>query len=587
MQAAHESRLLRCVAVAYLGLTAVFVVWACVAALRDQMTVPFADDWRMLDRYQSQSLLEYLFGAVNGHRLPATLALFAVDYEWFGGRMRTLVLASIACAALAAGLIGRSFWKQGGLDRSPARCALGFACFALFWAVSCNDLLRGIYHMSLQTLALAVLALAAIAEVDPSRIAASRGRLALAVLAAFLATWSHGVGAASWAALVAVAAVRRFPGRVVAGLAAAGAATTALYAATLPPDPKNVFEDSLAVLARDPAALAGMALAFIGTAPARVASGLGVGAAYPTQLQPELWVAHTRSLYRISVALGAVGLLQFAIVAVRRWRRPLDASPLDALVVGLMALATTAALLVSFVRFPTESPTGVLHARFLVWSTLFWIGSACALVPRIPQAMAGPLSSLAVLALPIVSAAMLPALRDAREYHAATRSHASKLTLSLLLGLRNDELARSVSLEDAETVYRVASRLEAERRWPFDGARQGLRGTPLERRFAPAPPCVGGLDRSRAIAHVGAAAVAGWLARAPERVAPAFVVLVDASGVIRGLADFAAVAPYQQPGRPEDVLAWTGFVADYDPAQRYAAYAVLGDGQSACPLRAP
>jgi hypothetical protein len=589
MHAEDERRLLDCVPTAYLCLTALFAAGACAVALRDQMTVPYADDWRILDHYQSRPLLQYLFGAENGHRLPATLALLAIDHEWFGGRMRTLVLASIACTALATGLLWRILWKQGRPHRALARSVFAFASFALFWAVSCNDLLRGIYHMSLQALLLAVIALAALAEVDPRRIPASRRRLGVAGLAAFLATWSHGVGAACWAALVAVAAVRRFPARVVAGLAAAGAATIALHAATLPADPKQTFafETSVARLARDPAAVAGAALAFLGTAPARVASGLGLGAPYPPQLRPGPWAAHTRDLQRISVAFGAVGLLVSSVLVAGRRRRPLDGSALDTLVVGLPAFAVAAALLVSFVRVPTQGTSGVLHARFLLFSTLFWIGIACALLPRTPEAIAGRFSWLAVLALPIVSASMLPALRDARAFHAATRSQASKLTLSLLLGLRNDELARSVSLEDAETVHRVASRLEAERRWPFEGARYGLRGIPLRERFAPSAPCVGELDRAWSIDAIEAAAVAGWLARAPDRPPPTVVVLVDRSGVIRGLADFASVPPALGAGMREDALAWTGFVADYDPAQRYAAYAVLGREDTACPLRAP
>jgi hypothetical protein len=132
MQAVRDSRLLRSVATGYLCLTAAFAACACLVALRDQMTVLFADDWRMLDHYQSRPLLPYLFGSENGHRLPVTLALFAFDYEWLGGRMRTLVLASITCTALTAGLFWRIFRKQGGLDRAMARSVLGFACFALF-----------------------------------------------------------------------------------------------------------------------------------------------------------------------------------------------------------------------------------------------------------------------------------------------------------------------------------------------------------------------------------------------------------------------------------------------------------------------
>ena len=585
--AASERGSLRLVAIAYLGLAALFAVLCSAAALRDQMTVPFADDWRILDHYQSRSLPHYLFGAENGHRLPATLALFALDHERFGGRMRTLVVASIACAAFAVFLFWRVFRKQGGEARAVARSVLAFAIFALFWAVGCNDLLRGIYHMSLQTLALLVLALALLAGVEARAIPTARGRLGLAVLAAFLASWSHGVGVASWAALVAAAAVRRFPGRTVAGLAAAGVATAALYAATLPPDPRNVFGDSLERAAREPAAFAGMALSFVGTAPARVASALGVGEPYPARLEPDRFAAHARDLLRTSAVFGFLGLVHSAVVAARIWRRPLRGAPLDSLVVGLMAFSVAAALLVSFVRYPTEGPNAVLHARFLLWSTLFWIGSACALVPRAPGRRGGARAWAVALALPILSVAMLPALRDARQFHAATRTRASMLTLSLLLGLRNDELAHGVSLEGAEVVYRVASRLEAERRWPFQGPREGLRGRPLEERFAPAPPCAGAVDRMRAVGATGSASVAGWLARAPGREAPAFVVLVDGSGAIRGLADLDSVPPYAAARMPRDVLAWAGFVADYDPGQRYAAWAVLGGERSACPLRAP
>ena len=578
---------MRGVANAYLCLVALFAVFACAVSLRDQMTILFADDWRILDHYQSRPLLAYLFGSENGHRLPATLALFALDYEWLGGRMRALVLASIACTAASVALFAWVFRRQGALDGALGRSALGFAAFALFWAVAANDLLRGIYHMSLQTTALLALALAALGAVDPSRRAASRGPLLLAGVAAFLATFSHGVGAATWAALVAAAWVRRLPARAVGGLLAAGAATSALYAATLPPDPKNTVDASLAVLAHDPGALARMALAFIGSAPGRVAAGLGVGEPYPPQLELERWAAHAQDLLRSSVALGAAGLLLFAAVVARRRRRPAPGAPLDALAVGLMAFATAAALLVSFVRCPTEGPTGVLHTRFLLFSTLFWVGAVCALVPRTSGAGAGPLAPAAVLALPLLSAAMLPALRDARAYHAATRSHASKLSLALLLGLRHDELARSVAIEDPQIVYRVAARLEAERRWPFDGARAGLRGTPLAERFAPAPPCVGRTERRRELPLLGAAALSGWLAPPPGRESPAFVVMVDGSGVIRGLADFESAPPFEAPSAGGGARAWTGFVADADPAQRYAAYAVLGDGRSACPLRAP
>ena len=439
-----EPTLLRAVVVVYLGLVAAFGVGASIVAFRDHFDVLFVDDWRVLDHYQSQGLLAYLFTAENGHLMPVTLALFAMDYEWFGGRMRLLVLASTACMALTAGLLWRIFRRHDGLGSALSRSLFGFACFSLFWAASCNELLKGLYQMNLQTVALVALALGALGRVDPARIRESWGSLSLAMLASLLATLSQGAGAAIWAALVTVAAVRRFPWRIVGGFAATGAAVLGLVAATLPPDPRVSFRDSLTFVARRPFALASFTLAFVGSTPARILIGLGIGEPVPKTPKRSAWVAHTRDLFRISVAFGALGLFHFLLVALRCLGRPIPRSALDAVSVGLMAFALGAALLVAFVRASIVGPGALVQPRFLCWATLFWIGAFCALVPRTPERIPGSLASLAAVAFPLVSVCMIPALRDLREFHETTMSQASRLTLSLLLGLRNEDLASGV-----------------------------------------------------------------------------------------------------------------------------------------------
>ena len=136
-------------------------------------------------------------------------------------------------------------------------------------------------------------------------------------------------------------------------------------------------------------------------------------------------------------------------------------------------------------------------------------------------------------------------------------------------------------------MYRVASRLESEERWPFQGPRYRLRGTSLGERFAMAEPCAGAVDRVRAIGSVGAAAVSGWIVRPTGWEALRFVVLADEGGVVRGIADSASVPPRYASGLGGKRLGWTGFIADYDPSMRYSAYAVLGDGSTSCLLRLP
>lgn len=574
---------LRRLANTYLAAVAVFAVAVSAHALQFHLADLFVDDWRVLDHYQSQPLFAYLTTPENGHHIPLTLALFALDHELFGGRMHLLVALAVVCLALACALLARALRAHDGLAGPVPRLVLGFACFALFWAASCHDLLWGLNQDSLQAVALLVLALSAVDAIPQGASRVVWRPLATAFLAAFAATFSQAVGVASWAALVAAAVVRRLGGRLVAGLAASGALVVAVYAASIPPHPKISFGDSLAFAAREPLSLAELTLAFVGSAPAHVAVGLGVGAPMPHEPKRAAWAAHTRDLYRLSLRFGIAGLALFAALAFGRWRHPLPRSRIDALCVGLMAFGLAGAFLVGFARASIFGPAAVVQTRFVTWSALFWIGAACGLVPRDPERQASPAVRVAALLLPLVSAGMLPALWDAHAFHATRVIQARKLAISLQLGLRDDQLARRESIHEAELVFRVADRLRAEGRTPFDGPRHQLRGAPLRERFAEAGSCVGALERARPVSAGESAAIEvwGWVGAETARTAPGFVVVANRAGVIHGLADFAAAGPDPVPGR----VGWSGFVADYDPGESYTGWAVSADGRSACELK--
>jgi hypothetical protein len=172
---------------------------------------------------------------------------------------------------------------------------------------------------------------------------------------------------------------------------------------------------------------------------------------------------------------------------------------------------------------------------------------------------------------------MIPALRDAHAFHATRVEQAARLALALELGVRPDELARNVSLDEAELVYRVAARLEREGRHPFDDPRRALPGSPLRERFGEAGTCAGALERVRPIpGDATARAVDGWSLARIDGARPRFVVLTDGGGVVRGLGDFA---------HGGERLPWAGFVVGYDPRHEpLAPWAVLADGRSACRL---
>src|SRR5206468_10436900 len=123
-----------------------------------------------------------------------------------------------------------------------------------------------------------------------------------------------------------------------------------------------------------------LALACVGSAPAHVAVGLGLGAPMPQNPDRSAWAAHTRDLYRFSLRFGIAGLALFAALAVARWRQPLARARIDALCVGLMAFGLAGAFLVAFARASIFGPAAVVQTRFVTWSALFWIGAACGLV---------------------------------------------------------------------------------------------------------------------------------------------------------------------------------------------------------------
>src|SRR5215475_13465459 len=106
-ESARTPAWLRRLAKAYLAAVALFTAAVAVHAARAHLTDLFVDDWRVLDHYQSGPLATYLTTPENGHHIPLTLALFALDQELFGGRMHLLVALALVCLALACALLVR------------------------------------------------------------------------------------------------------------------------------------------------------------------------------------------------------------------------------------------------------------------------------------------------------------------------------------------------------------------------------------------------------------------------------------------------------------------------------------------------
>ena len=559
---ARGTRLLSiAVLVAALGFAAAISSFALFRHIR----VPHHDDWFLLDEMYRSPLGSWVFSIQNGHRLPATLLLLYLDQTWAGGRMHLLVVAAQASAWISALALALALRSPMASDPLLHRTLLAFGIFALFWSGSAYNFRWGVNHGSVWTAMWLLLAVLALARVrDRVR---ERGEARLVLLAAgsaLLATFGHGIGVATWGALFAIWAAGRMPGRVGAALAAGALVSVGLYSVGLfgSHGVPNGAGSLLALLVDRPGDLLLFVCAFAGAPFGWALNGLGLVAA--------------DGMLRASTAVGALLTLGTCAFGALAWRRGAALPEFSLAGFGLMVFVLGGGLIVGLTRLAYFGPSQAVEIRFLCWSTLFWIGGALAL----GGIATGRGARLALAcALPALSLAMLPAFFEIRALQAEQDGRDADVVLALLLGARPGSLLLDASRGAPEVVDRVVAHLSRERRSPFGDERSGLAGTIFAERFtlARGQPCGGDSELRWRVPGGDLATVRGRLD--PDGIAPAYLVLVDSKGVIRGLGE---ERPARRGAAP--VRHWEGVIASFALHERYAAYAVLRDGRSACPV---
>jgi hypothetical protein len=557
------SRFPRLLAITTSSLALGFAVAVSMLALREHIRVPYLDDWRLLDEMYLAPLGTWLFSVQTGHRMPATLLLLHLDQTLAGGRMHLLVAASLACAWISAALLALALRGSRSSEWGLRPALLGFGVFALFWSGSGFNFQWGVNQGSVWTpmwLLVSVVAMTRAMEgIETKR--AARWVL-LAAGAALLATFGHGMGVLTWAALLAMAAARRMPWRVGAGLAAGGLLSVGLYSVGLFGSGNAPAEAGslLALFGDRPGDLLLFVCAFLGAPLGWTLRGLGaVGA---------------NGMQGLSTALGAAAVALACAYGALAFRRRADLPSFGLVGFALMVFALGGGLLVGLARLEFYGASQAVDRRFLSWSTLFWIGGAWAL----GSLAAGRGARLALTgSLAALSLAMLPAFFEAREHAAARKALANDVAFALMLGARPDPLLVGVMRQSPEVVGRAAEHLSRERRSPFDDERSGLAGTSFAERFTAAEqrPC-GSAPELRPRAPRGDL-VTVWGRLDRDGLTPAYLVVVDSKRVIRGLGEERPPPPDAEPARR-----WEGVIAPFAPGERYAAWAVLNDGRSAC-----
>jgi hypothetical protein len=544
---------------AYLVGVGAFVLSSAWLALRDHHRIATLDDWRILNDLFSMPLGAWLFRHQNGHLVPATLALLYLDYTLLSGRMQLLVWAALACAGLAAWVLGHALLRSRELPAGLRQALAGFAVFALFWAFGSFELLWGMNQGSVLAILWLCLALASLAR--GLEAGASSGWLVGAGAAAALATFSHGMGFAAWMALLGSALLTGSRARVAAAYTLAAGASFALYGAALGAaefHPVGALENGL----RRPADLFRFVTAFLGSPVARTTEGLG-------------WEP-----FDASVVAGGIGILAAAALLAAALRRRDRLCPPERIGLGLVLFAAAGSLMAGLTRLGLGF--GRVD-RFATWGTLFWLGLLTAAV-SLPALRSSPRRlRAALLLLGLLSLAMLPGFVQARAGHLARDRALEAAASALWLGIENDAVARRLMPLQPELIPPVAARLARDRRNLFADPRAGLPGSRLDEQFRAAEPgrCRGALGPLRPIParNRRAAELRGWAVDVARKEPPRYVVIADARGRIRGLGSLGGPSRIE-PG------AWrfVAYLADPDPTASYSAFGILPDEGVACAL---
>jgi hypothetical protein len=315
-----------------------------------------------------------------------------------------------------------------------------------------------------------------------------------------------------------------------------------------------------------------------------------------------------------SCGLAGVLLAGGAIAVALLRRRRLEFSAV--VLLGWIAYSVAVAGITGLFRSASFGISNSLTPRYAIWSSLFWAGLLALLPPVFARAESRYGSKRARIATASAAVALAALAWPSHRHWIGVVAERTRLgdetALSLMVGADDPDRQRWHLYRDLDRVHATASELR-RRRWNlFRPDWTLLAGTRLADRYRESadPGRVVGAFSLAAIAASTADAgwhVEGWAWDARAGRPPRRIVLVDSSGVVRGLATFTqdATATVQQALPEPGLLAralrrvhpflpaslglgpgFFGYVQAGTDVDGLRALAVLDDERTAVPLDA-
>lgn len=351
---------------------ALLVVCFGVFAMLQAPLVPYADAWRFLAHFLSEPFPGNVLGADNGHLELFPDLVRVAELEWFAAN-QCLQTAVGMGLALASWLVAVQALR--GDAREPARFwAVGLVlALGLFWLGN----FRALMHANETVHAYAV-TLGLFAGIALATRGGAWASVAAALCAVF-ASLSFGSGLAVFPALMLVLALRRAPWREWLPMAVALVGVVLLMLSLRDGTTRTL-------IAIDGVARAEALLRWLG-GPALYASwplwDPEIAARVPTALLREatqpLAVAYEQAAGPVllarwpHLAWGLIGAGVFAWSLLRSWRKG-GGLALIGTATAAFALCVGALIVLVRASYFEQHPDQLLAPRYLVWTSLFWMG---------------------------------------------------------------------------------------------------------------------------------------------------------------------------------------------------------------------
>lgn len=535
-------------------------LWTSLAAIANfAFRYPAFDQFRLYRLYLGLPFPASAIQLENGHRpiLPALIRL--AEIRWAAAGQSAQIIVGCTALLLALGAIVMTIARETTASATSRAAACLLAILALLWLGNARILMHGneLVHVYFVIL-FSVLAILAIHRACTHDAVSWSG---LAALCCIGATFSFGTGIASFVALFLVAFVLGARKRLYVLPLALLVATLVVYAFGLPGAGAVLNSPSIDPLGNALQTLRWLSApwmhAWLGYAdpplePSVAASPVfqhGLGRGLATSAQGITALFGDNGLMREGCCVGALGLLAYVIFVIHGFRKRSALSRSGALALGLATFALAIGALVCLNRAQAfdASPSQVFADRYLPWSCLFWFGLALYVCAghAARSRWHGPACALAALAC---AAILLPSNRALGGWSATVHRNIQQSAVAAQLGIwdplrfpDNADARRADVLDTLDRLQRAHLSMFAEP--AFELVQSGW--------HAPQdlPTTLAG-----STAHVvrefddmlgqrRVAAFEGWLPRIEGVRRNATLVVVDAHGVLRGLAKPSFIGP--------------------------------------------